>query len=63
MAKVKVQSYKVQKKGMRGHVITLPTSWTDDLRLRPGDRVDIYRDEEDRLILQACKKEEPVEAR
>jgi len=57
---IKIKSYKVQQHGLRGVRIALPKVWVEDHQLRPGDRIDIYRDEEDRLILQACKKAEPV---
>jgi AbrB family looped-hinge helix DNA binding protein len=57
MSEIKIQSYKVQQKGKRGRVMTLPVSWTNDLGLKPGDRIDIYRNENDELILKAEKKE------
>lgn len=47
---VKIRSYKVRKSG-RGMVITLPVEWTGDLKLQPGDTLDLFRDTENRLIL------------
>lgn len=55
---IKIKSYKVQQQGIRGKAIALPKVWLDDLNLVPGDKVDFYRDEEDRLILVANKKEQ-----
>lgn len=46
----KIKSYKVRKGGLRGMTINLPAVYTDDLSLKPGDRLDIYR-EGDRLII------------
>lgn len=32
--------------------MTLPKVWVDDLNLKPGDQLDFYRDENDRLIIE-----------
>jgi len=54
---VKIKSYKIRKQGIRGLVISLPKVWADDQRLQTGDKVDFYRDEQDRLILVANKND------
>lgn len=48
---VKIKTYRVAKSGMRGNHLTLPKVWLDDLNLNDGDLLDIYRDENDRLII------------
>ena len=52
---VKIKEYRIRRAD-RGQTITLPAVWTDDLRLAPGDRVEVFRDTEDRLILVAKKE-------
>ena len=50
---IKIKSYRVQQQGTRGRAISLPKVWIDDLKLKPGDRIDFYRDEKNQLILKA----------
>jgi len=50
---IKIKSYKIQQQGLRGAAVALPKVWLNDLKLKPGDSIDFYRDEEDRLILVA----------
>jgi len=52
---VKIKSYKIRQEGLRGAAIGLPKVWLDDLNLKYGDKIDFYRDEEDRLILTPNK--------
>lgn len=52
---VKVKSYRIRQSG-RGLILTLPQVWTDDLDLKPGDKLDVYRDSSDRLVIMSCKK-------
>ena len=52
---IKIKSYKIRKQGMSGTSVGLPKVWLDDLNLKPGDKIDFYRDEEDRLILTPNK--------
>lgn len=52
---IKIKKYKVRESGLRGRAISLPKVWVDDVGLRPGDIVNFYRDEKDRLILEADK--------
>ncbi len=51
-----IRRYKVRRSGHRGATITLPAEWLDDTGLAPGDRVEMLRDTEDRLILVAKKE-------
>jgi len=55
---VKIKSYKIRQEGLRGAAIGLPKVWLDDLKLKYGDKIDFYRDEENRLILMASKEGE-----
>ena len=48
---VKIKSFSIGKRTLSGLVVTLPKVWVEDLKLTPGDTIDFYRDEEDRLIL------------
>ena len=54
---IKIKTYRIQEQGIRGKAIALPKVWIDDLRLKPGDAIDFYRDEEDRLILVADRND------
>jgi len=56
---IKINELKIREYGKRGYEITIPAVWVKDLKLESGDLVELYRDEEDRLILVA-KKEQPV---
>ena len=56
---IKIKSYKVPQQGIRATSVTLPKVWVDDLQLTLGDTIDLYRDEQDRLILIANKVGEP----
>lgn len=49
---VKIKSYRIRKTSSRGSSVTLPKVWVDDLNLKPGDQLDFYRDENDRLIIE-----------
>lgn len=40
---VKIKEYKVTQKGDRGLVITLPSVWSKDNDIRPGDVLEILR--------------------
>ena len=53
---IKIKSYRIQEQGLRGKAIALPRVWLDDLKLKPGDKIDFYRDEEDQLILKVNKE-------
>lgn len=55
MPAIKIRSYTVTKKGVRGMSVSLPASWVDDVGVKPGDRLDIFRDEHDRLIIEKAK--------
>jgi hypothetical protein len=48
---VKIKTYKVALRGLRGVAVTLPTVWVKDLDIKPGDELGIFRDTEDRLII------------
>ncbi len=53
---IKVKTYSIRKAGLRGMMLHLPASWTNDIGLKPGDRLDVYRDTEDRLIIVPTKR-------
>jgi bifunctional DNA-binding transcriptional regulator/antitoxin component of YhaV-PrlF toxin-antitoxin module len=52
---VRIKEYRISQSGDRGLKITLPGVWVKDVGARKGDRIDVYRDEEDRLILVLAK--------
>jgi antitoxin component of MazEF toxin-antitoxin module len=49
---IKVNTYKVRKRGVRGLVISVPTAWAEDIGVNAGDLIDCYRDENGRLIFK-----------
>ena len=59
---VKIKEYKIRASGVRGLVVSLPQVWVKDNDLRAGDAVDVYRDEEDRLILRVVKNGQSKES-
>ena len=50
---VKIKTLIVPKSGAYPLTMNIPKLWTGDLKLKPGDKIDVYRDEQDRLILVA----------
>jgi bifunctional DNA-binding transcriptional regulator/antitoxin component of YhaV-PrlF toxin-antitoxin module len=48
---IKIKTYTVSRKGIRGLTICLPAVWTSDLKIKKGDILDLYRDKNDRLII------------
>lgn len=48
---VKIKTYKIGQKGLRGRVIGLPKVWLDDLALDTGDVLNFYRTENDLLVI------------
>jgi bifunctional DNA-binding transcriptional regulator/antitoxin component of YhaV-PrlF toxin-antitoxin module len=53
---IKIRTYKMSRRGDRGSVLSLPAVWVHDLGIQPGDQLDVYRDELDRLIIVAPGK-------
>ena len=53
----KIKSYEIKNKPKNRIQFQIPTAWIKDMNLKEGDSIDVYRDEEDRLILIAKKKE------
>lgn len=52
---IRIKSYKISAAG-RGLKVTLPSIWLDDLGLKKGDRLDVYRDLSDRLIIVPAQR-------
>ena len=50
---VKIKEYNVNRREGRGVTLSLPTMWCNDLNLVPGDKLEVYRDIDDRLIIVA----------
>jgi len=48
---IKIKSYKISRRGLRGVFVSLPAVWVRDLDLKPGESLDFYRDRKDRLII------------
>lgn len=53
---VKIKTYKIARKGVRGLSVALPKVWVEDLGLKPGDKLDFYRTEDDMLIITKSKE-------
>jgi bifunctional DNA-binding transcriptional regulator/antitoxin component of YhaV-PrlF toxin-antitoxin module len=47
---VKIKEYQVNRHGA-GYMMYLPKMWLEDTGLESGDKIEMYRDIEDRLIL------------
>lgn len=48
---IKIKEYKIRKSGVRGMVITLPQVWIQDNNLEPGDEIEIFRTDDEKLVL------------
>jgi bifunctional DNA-binding transcriptional regulator/antitoxin component of YhaV-PrlF toxin-antitoxin module len=54
----KIKSYPILNAPLKRSIqFQIPMQWLKDMQLNEGDSIDLYRDEEDRLILIANKKE------
>jgi hypothetical protein len=53
---IKIKEYKVAAKGKRGHTIAIPSLWARDHGVKPGCTLEMYQDEEDRLIILPPQK-------
>jgi hypothetical protein len=53
---VKIKTYKIAKRGIRGLSLSLPLVWVQDNALVPGDVLDILRTPDNRLIIQRADK-------
>lgn len=40
---VVIKRYRINEKGHRGRTVSLPRVWLDDLALKPGDTLVLYR--------------------
>ena len=60
---VKIKTYKVNRRGQSGFVLSVPKVWIDDWRVEAGDVIDVYRGNcneanmLDVLILKVKRKE------
>jgi len=59
MVAVRIKSFKIGKRQMKQFQPTIPRNWIIEMDLHTGDRVDLMRDDQDRLILVPIK--EPAE--
>ncbi len=58
----KIRSYDIEKEiNHKGIQFQIPMQWIKDMQLKEGDSIDLLRDESDRLILVANKKEQEKE--
>ena len=55
---VRVKRYRIQKMGRRGASISIPQAYLEDLGLKPGDELDAFRNDSDRLIFAPVEREE-----
>ena len=47
---IKIKFFKVNKRNLRQFQPTIPQNWIEEVGLKEGDRVNLLRDSEDRLI-------------
>ena len=52
---IKIKAYKIRANGIRGSVLSLPSVWVQDVGLKAGDLVNVYRTGDDRLILEVVR--------
>jgi len=52
---VKIKTAKLRRSG-GALTLTLPASWHKDFQLRPGSEVDVYRDDQERLVIVPHKE-------
>ena len=53
---VKVHRYKLAQRGKSGYSLSIPSVWVEDNDLQPGDVINVFRDANNRLVLQIEKK-------
>ena len=51
MTMVKIAERKISRNGLRGLIISLPAVWVQDMNLKNGDSVTIFRDQDDNLVI------------
>lgn len=47
---VLIRKYRIRKAGSRGHVVSIPNEYIEDIGIAAGQKIAMYRDE-DRLVL------------
>lgn len=57
---VKVARVNVRKYGGRGYELSLPRVWVEDLKLESGDEIDIYRTDNDELVIRPVHEREAL---
>jgi len=53
---VKIKTYKVGQRGIRGLTLSLPKVWANDCGLVRGDVLDVFRTDDNRLIIQRADR-------
>ena len=48
---VKVKTYTLGPRGKRSTVVALPSNWLEDIEAKEGDRITLFRDTADRLVI------------
>ncbi len=56
MEAIKIRSFRINKRNLRQFQPTIPQNWIEEVGLKEGDRVNLLRDDQDRLILVADKQ-------
>ncbi len=56
MEAIKIRSFRINKRNLRQFQPTIPQNWIEEVGLVEGDRVNLLRDDQDRLILVADKQ-------
>jgi bifunctional DNA-binding transcriptional regulator/antitoxin component of YhaV-PrlF toxin-antitoxin module len=55
---VPIKAYRIKHDGNRGQALSLPKAWLDELSLKEGDRLVVYRQPDSTdLIVRAERKE------
>ena len=58
MKAIKIKYFKLTKSNIQQFQPTIPANWIEEVGLKEGDRVNLFRDDQDRLILVPEKKQQ-----
>ena len=58
MEAIKIRFFRMNKRNLQQFQPTIPRNWLEEVGLKEGDRVNLLRDAEDRLILVPEKHEQ-----
>lgn len=54
-----LRKYRIRKAGSGGHIISLPNEYMEDVKLEAGQRIAMYRDGENLVLIPESKTTSP----